>query len=241
MELANVSSRFGAPMGRARRIGPVQEEHGEILCTFRKLEFIDGDYDAGGAYWGCGADGEGHILMVTSVENDDWGEGELIEVYERMESRWPENITEVVAERVRHVACLTAPQHAGRIVVSPTYLGGHDPGELIDGLLSSIITSQGLDSGGWFNSGGCKAEDRLHLRNVITDWLRESDEWVRHYISEGATYYEVGEEMANYMEEGDWGDTDLRRVDPPDFTICPVDDMSFTLEIAGLPATPTEK
>lgn len=42
------SSRYGAQMGRPNRISESAPE------LFQKVRFVDGDYDAGGAYWGGG-------------------------------------------------------------------------------------------------------------------------------------------------------------------------------------------
>jgi hypothetical protein len=45
----NVSSQFGAPMGRhSDEIPEGSQVH------IRKVPFVDGDYDPGGAYWGSG-------------------------------------------------------------------------------------------------------------------------------------------------------------------------------------------
>jgi hypothetical protein len=48
--MKNVSSRYGAPMGR--RSDPL--EHFEGKVHFARVPFVDGDYDPGGAYWGAG-------------------------------------------------------------------------------------------------------------------------------------------------------------------------------------------
>lgn len=45
----NVSSRFGAPMGR--RSTPLEELAGQKV-HLERVPFVDGDYDQGGAYWG---------------------------------------------------------------------------------------------------------------------------------------------------------------------------------------------
>jgi len=42
----NASSRFGASMGRIRRIGE------PAPLYLQRIRFVDGDYDTGGAYWG---------------------------------------------------------------------------------------------------------------------------------------------------------------------------------------------
>ena len=45
----NVSSPYGAPMGR--RSDPIE---GKV--HLQRVPFVDGDYDKGGAYWGGGRD-----------------------------------------------------------------------------------------------------------------------------------------------------------------------------------------
>lgn len=47
--LSNVSSAFGAPMGR-REITDNQNAKVQLF----KVKFVDYDYDQGGAYWGGG-------------------------------------------------------------------------------------------------------------------------------------------------------------------------------------------
>lgn len=47
--LTNVSSKFGAPMGRRA----IEDDTAAKVRLFR-VTFIDGDYDMGGAYWGGG-------------------------------------------------------------------------------------------------------------------------------------------------------------------------------------------
>lgn len=50
LERRSVSSARGAPMGR------VDHVHDEHFCVhLQKVQFVDGDYDAGGAYWGGGS------------------------------------------------------------------------------------------------------------------------------------------------------------------------------------------
>lgn len=50
MKLPDVSSKFGAPMGRRNTL---PTDH-TLPCSLQldKLEWVDGDYDEGGAYWG---------------------------------------------------------------------------------------------------------------------------------------------------------------------------------------------
>lgn len=47
--LEPVSSRYGAPMGR----NSLTDDPAATVTLFR-VRFVDGDYDAGGAYWGSG-------------------------------------------------------------------------------------------------------------------------------------------------------------------------------------------
>jgi len=47
--LEPVSSRYGAPMGRNSLT-----DNPEATVTLFRVRFVDGDYDAGGAYWGGG-------------------------------------------------------------------------------------------------------------------------------------------------------------------------------------------
>lgn len=67
--LAAVSSRFGAPMGR--RDTHADDREKPRLFLLARLAWVDGDYDAGGAYWGY-AERE-HIYRAVSAD----GEGEL--------------------------------------------------------------------------------------------------------------------------------------------------------------------
>lgn len=50
MKLTNVSSKYGAPMGR-RNVLP---DDTTLFCKLNlvRLRWVDGDYDQGGAYWG---------------------------------------------------------------------------------------------------------------------------------------------------------------------------------------------
>lgn len=50
--LSNVSSRYGAPMGRVERHSPALPAARFYL---RRVPINSGGYDAGGAYWGLGA------------------------------------------------------------------------------------------------------------------------------------------------------------------------------------------
>ena len=73
--LSDVTSKRGAPMGRSN--DPTLE--GKVFL--RMMKMIDGGYDEGGAYWGCGSRETGymyiaedqdfnqHFLRATSREN----------------------------------------------------------------------------------------------------------------------------------------------------------------------------
>lgn len=51
--IPKVNCQYGAPMGRAN-IG--QFPGGKIRVYDKRVPMIDGAYDAGGAYWGCGSE-----------------------------------------------------------------------------------------------------------------------------------------------------------------------------------------
>ena len=73
MLLSNVSSPYGAPMGR-------QESHGDrsqpAHFKLTKLLWEDGDYDTGGAYWGGG---DSASIFQAVAKQDD----ETVELYRR--------------------------------------------------------------------------------------------------------------------------------------------------------------
>ncbi len=51
--LSDVGSRYGAPMGRSNTL-PDDTGNAAPELYLQRLDFVDGDYDAGGAYWGGG-------------------------------------------------------------------------------------------------------------------------------------------------------------------------------------------
>lgn len=67
MTLPNVSSKYGAPMGR-RNVLP--DDH-TLPCKLQldKLEWVDGDYDEGGAYWG--GDSTTNIYWAYGTADDN--------------------------------------------------------------------------------------------------------------------------------------------------------------------------
>lgn len=62
----NVSSRYGAPMGRQN----ITDADPELPITLHlwTMKLVDGDYDVGGAYWGCGFNGE--FLCVAFAKQE---------------------------------------------------------------------------------------------------------------------------------------------------------------------------
>lgn len=69
----NVASKYGAPMGRPNRVSPL----GVPKLYVQKVKFHDGDYDAGGAYWGgvpalplyCGMTEDGEIRIFVRARS----------------------------------------------------------------------------------------------------------------------------------------------------------------------------
>lgn len=68
-ELPDVSSVYGAPMGRRDSIGNVDHP---VVFEIERLQWADGDYDQGGAYWGhtpgeyiYRAEGDGSDIVET--------------------------------------------------------------------------------------------------------------------------------------------------------------------------------
>jgi len=53
LKLENVSSRYGAPMGRPNVLPANINER--VKLHLEKMDMVDGDYDKGGAYWGGGS------------------------------------------------------------------------------------------------------------------------------------------------------------------------------------------
>jgi hypothetical protein len=80
--LVEVSGKYGAPMGRLNRI-PTVDVRGVQYCApvterlhLRRLDFIDGCYDTGGAYWGSPA----NLYHCTNSDR-------TVEVFVRANSR----------------------------------------------------------------------------------------------------------------------------------------------------------
>lgn len=70
-ELANVSSRYGAPMGRPNVLPHDlnKPETYPVALYIKPLRMVDHDYDAGGAYWG-GACEAGRMFCAFSPPTD---------------------------------------------------------------------------------------------------------------------------------------------------------------------------
>jgi len=74
---SNVSSKYGAPMGR--HSDPMSDLTGKV--HLRCVPFVDGDYDKGGAYWGGGtplfcawgwnADGDQVVCYFRATSRQD--------------------------------------------------------------------------------------------------------------------------------------------------------------------------
>jgi len=90
LRLDNVSSRYGAPMGRADRC-PVDPD-APLVLRLARLRWEDGDYDQGGAYWGCGAP----MWCAWSVDAPPEGD-EPVRIYVR--ARTADAARAVVLER----------------------------------------------------------------------------------------------------------------------------------------------
>ena len=55
-KLEKLSCKYGAQMGRIDRIPSDINTVGRL--HLEKLRWVDGDYDEGGCYWGCGGRGQ---------------------------------------------------------------------------------------------------------------------------------------------------------------------------------------
>ena len=73
-QFSDVSSRYGAPMGR-RSVG----DPGDKPMNLFRVNMVDGDYDDGGAYWGMG-----DPIYCLRGEGPD----EMVERFVRAKSRW---------------------------------------------------------------------------------------------------------------------------------------------------------
>lgn len=81
----DVSSQRGAPMGRRDYV-----QNAEATVYLQRVVFVDGDYDAGGAYWGggmghdlyCAMDDEGAVQVFARAKSRD-------EAKARISANWP--------------------------------------------------------------------------------------------------------------------------------------------------------
>jgi hypothetical protein len=82
--LTNVSSKYGAPMGRYSTHGDKDAPVKFHLCY---VPFVDGCYDRGGAYWGGPADlwhvycTEGNVEFFLRARNRTDAKGQVREDY----------------------------------------------------------------------------------------------------------------------------------------------------------------
>lgn len=65
LSLPDVSSRYGAPMGRPDNLP--DNRHAPVALHLERLRMVDGDYDEGGAYWG----GPGPAGAMYCAWNED--------------------------------------------------------------------------------------------------------------------------------------------------------------------------
>lgn len=72
----------GSQMGRASRIPSKLD--GPLKFHLQRLEFVDGDYDKGGAYWGSPA----NVYIARSNDETDFGDSlQTVETFVRANSR----------------------------------------------------------------------------------------------------------------------------------------------------------
>lgn len=85
----DVSSKWGAPMGRCNQCDGVAEK-----LHLQKVKFVDGDYDAGGAYWGGGKDSD---PLWCAFSPEDTENKEPVMIFVRANS-WAEAKEKVLEE-----------------------------------------------------------------------------------------------------------------------------------------------
>jgi hypothetical protein len=98
LKLSEVSSKYGAPMGR--RDTHADDQDAPIELMVHHLPFVDGDYDSGGAYWGGGG---GPLWRATEIEGP-------VEFFIRAKDRW--EALEVVREEYPAVHIVDTPRDA---------------------------------------------------------------------------------------------------------------------------------
>lgn len=79
--LSNVISRYGAPMGRPSSHSGCPDTDARFYL--QQLPMVDGDYDRGGAYWGCGNSSIGWMYRAYSEDFPDV----IVEMFFRAKSR----------------------------------------------------------------------------------------------------------------------------------------------------------
>lgn len=87
LKLSNVSSKYGAPMGRPKHI-PNDMDERELPVKLRmvRLRWVGGDYDQGGAYWG-NSGGTSIYWAIGYLHEGDPKNEELVEIFTRSETR----------------------------------------------------------------------------------------------------------------------------------------------------------
>lgn len=81
-ELCQVNCSRGAPMGRIDQHNwPASEEPAKFFL--QAMPMIDGAYDKGGAYWGCGSRETGWMYRAYSADFEDG----VVEIFLRANSR----------------------------------------------------------------------------------------------------------------------------------------------------------
>lgn len=75
-EPSNVSSKYGAPMGRASYAARDADAPGVARLSLQRVRINSGGYDSGGAYWGLGeplyvaTDGDGIEVFVRAPDRE---------------------------------------------------------------------------------------------------------------------------------------------------------------------------
>ena len=82
-KLSEVSSKYGAPMGR-RSYLPADIQV-PVKLQMVRLEWVDGDYDRGGAYWGHSINT--FIYHAQGYWNEGQDSEEFVEVFVRARNR----------------------------------------------------------------------------------------------------------------------------------------------------------
>lgn len=113
--LPNVSSKFGAPMGRSSHIPEIGAS--PVNLFVQKLEWVDGDYDQGGAYWGAG----------TSLGDVWWAHGDFGD--------------DIVHAFVRGRRLLDAKQAILRLVPTALFDGGPELDAMVDSYVKCALWS----------------------------------------------------------------------------------------------------